>query len=344
MTMGTGSESISDCICNFGYYLNDEASCTRCPVATSSIFVGSTSLLDCSMCDTESSRDVNNGNCGVHLCQQIVVRGDENSPNYSDLPNSDIFRKYSLTPEVHGGSPVYMTSDAVFTIRYHGSDNTWKLQNSMRTAFVTVHNAKETPHGSPEKDYRCSFTGDEERWCGDIVSINCVDFEVDTTLLPYAPTSMFVATQEERVLATDHGFESYTTFVDYDGSYKGESEQTQLLFLSSFEFLVTDGDRGLILRYDVSGELLHMNRNITNPTAMLKIGGGEVLVLNGKNKPDSSTLAIVDYANGAVVSNEVELSMGASSEEIEATSMCLGRGERWKQPTRRRRDINMCKC
>mgnify|MGYP004080339635 CR=1 FL=1 len=256
------------------------------------------------------------------------MRGDESSPYYGDLPNFDIFsRKYSITSEVYGGSPVYMTFDSVFNIRYYGSDNTWKLQNSTGTTFVTVNNAKESPHGSPEKDSRCSFSGDEERWCGDIVSINCVDFEVDTTLLPHSPTNMFVATQEERVLATDHNLESYKTFVDYDGSYKGDGEQIEMLFLSSFEFLVTDGDRDRILRYDVSGELLDINMNVTNPVAMLSMEGGEVLVLSGKNEHDASSVVIMNSTNG-VVSGEVELSMGASSEEIEATSMCLGRGER----------------
>ena len=327
-TMNNGADSSSECICESGFFRHD-ASCTRCPVSTSSSSLNSTSSSDCSACDSESSRDDINGNCGVHLCQQIVVRGDESSPDYGDLPNVDIFgRIYSITSEVYGGSPVYMTFDSVFNIRYYGPDNAWKLQNSTGTTFVTVNNAKESPHGSPEKDYRCSFSGDEERWCGDIVSINCVDFEVDTTLLPHSPTNMFVATQEERVLATDHNLDSYKTFVDYDGSYKGDSEQIQMLFLSSLEFLVTDRDRDSILRYDVSGELLNINRNVTNPTAMLDIGDGEVLVLSGKSESHASSLVIMSTTDGDFLSEEVELSTGASSDEIEATSMCLGRGER----------------
>ena len=83
----------------------------------------------------------------------------------------------------------------------------------------------------------------------------------------------------------------------------------------------------MILRYDVNGELLDTNRNIINPTAMLNIGGGEVLVLSGKSESYASSLVIMNPTDG-VVSEEVELSMRASSDEIEATSMCLGRGEK----------------
>ena len=92
----------------------------------------------------------------------------------------------------------------------------------------------------------------------------------------------------------------------------------------------------MILRYDVNGELLNIKRDVTNPIDMLSMGGGEVLVLSGNNEHDASSFVIMNSTNG-VVREEVELSMGASMNEIEATSMCLGRGE-WSEGNERRGD------
>ena len=53
-----------------------------------------------------------------------------------------------------------------------------------------------------------------------------------------------------------------------------------------------------------------------------------MLVLSGKKESHETSFVIMSTIDGDVLSEEVELSTGASSDEIEATSMCLGRGER----------------
>ena len=65
---------------------------------------------------------------------------------------------YTLSLNLHDGRSQYNTTDGLFDIRYHGSDNTWKLRSATTgTTLMTVKEAKDTPYSSPERYYYCIF-------------------------------------------------------------------------------------------------------------------------------------------------------------------------------------------